>query len=58
MTYFYYPGNNNQNYVIGVDEIEDEDNTTILGSDIDNSDITDITVPAGRCNDPEYCLQF
>jgi len=58
MTYFYYPGNNLRNYVIGVDELESEGNQTILGNDVDYSDITNINVPSERCNDPEYCFQF
>ncbi len=58
MTYFYYPGNSNQTYVIGVDQLENESNSVVFSSDIDYADITDITVPAGTCNDPEYCLKF
>jgi len=58
MTYFYYPGSSNQTYIIGVDEIENENNQTILGNDVDNDDISGIVVPAGRCNDPEYCIQY
>ena len=55
--YFYYPGSSNQTYVIGVDELENSDNSA-LNSDVDNDTIIDIIVPSGRCDDPEYCIQL
>jgi len=55
--FFYYPGSNNQTYVIGVDELENPDNPA-LNNDVDNDDIIGVIVPANRCDGTEYCIQL
>ncbi len=54
-TYMYYPGNSNSTYVL-VATLEDSNNSQ-LDSDVDNADINNVTVPAGRCDGSEYCIQ-
>ncbi|MBD3282231.1 MAG: prepilin-type N-terminal cleavage/methylation domain-containing protein [Candidatus Portnoybacteria bacterium] len=58
-TYFYYPGDSNTTYVLGA--TLENDNNSALDTDVDNADISDITVPAGTCDDtegaPQYCVQ-
>lgn len=55
-TYFYYPGSSNSTYVLGVASLENGSNPA-LSTDVNNADISGVTVPAGTCEDPQYCIQ-
>ncbi|MBD3282458.1 MAG: hypothetical protein GF387_02505 [Candidatus Portnoybacteria bacterium] len=58
-SYFYYPGNNNTTYILGA-TLENNDNT-VLRTDVDYANIKGVAVPSGACNDtsgnPQYCIQ-
>ncbi len=55
-TYRYGVSDDGQHYVIGV-KIEDEDaNSSLLDSDIDNGHLSSLSISGIDCDDPVYCV--